>query len=75
MLTVVCFYLADSLKKFQFTPKEEMDEGYSLQAVLEASKKAVIQGSMDALMVKIISWIDHFLKSLFLRNFLLYILI
>lgn len=42
--------ISDSLKKFQFTPKEEMDEGYSLQAVLEASKKAVIQGSMDALM-------------------------
>lgn len=42
--------ISDSLKKFQFTPKEEMDEEYSLQAALEASKKAVIQGSMDALM-------------------------
>lgn len=42
--------ISDSLKKFQFAPKEETEEEYSLQAALEASKKAVIQGSMDALM-------------------------
>ncbi|KAL8522713.1 hypothetical protein ACS0TY_012884 [Phlomoides rotata] len=42
--------ISDSLKKFQFTPKEEMNEEYPLQAALDASKKAVVQGSMDALM-------------------------
>ena len=53
------FYLPDTLKKYQFTVKEEMEEEYPLRAALEASKKSVIQGSMDALMVKINSWIDH----------------
>ncbi|KAI3460756.1 hypothetical protein Pfo_017419 [Paulownia fortunei] len=42
--------ISDSLKKVQFTPKEGIEEEYSLQAALEASKKAVIQGSMDALL-------------------------
>lgn len=63
MLTVASFYLADSLKKFQFTPKEEIEEEYSLQAALDASKKAVIQGSMDALKVKIKCWTEYFLMS------------
>lgn len=61
MLTGASFYLPDTLRKFQFTPKEEMEEEHSLHAALEASKMAVIQGSMDALMVKINSLIDHFL--------------
>ncbi|KAL3649135.1 Vacuolar protein sorting-associated protein 51 [Castilleja foliolosa] len=34
----------------QFAPKEGTDEENSLQATLEASKKAVVQGSMDTLM-------------------------
>ncbi|XP_047971945.1 vacuolar protein sorting-associated protein 51 homolog [Salvia hispanica] len=42
--------IADTLKKYQFTVKEEMEEEYPLRAALEASKKSVIQGSMDALM-------------------------
>ncbi|XP_057776671.1 vacuolar protein sorting-associated protein 51 homolog isoform X2 [Salvia miltiorrhiza] len=41
--------ISDTLKKFQFTLKEEMEEN-PLHAALEASKKAVIQGSMNALM-------------------------
>lgn len=57
------FYLPDSLKKFQFTPKEEAFEERILYAALEASKKAVSQGSMDALMVKIILLIDRFLDQ------------
>ncbi|KAG6422324.1 hypothetical protein SASPL_118892 [Salvia splendens] len=39
-----------TLKKYQFTVKEEMGVEYPLRAALEASKKSVIQGSMDALM-------------------------
>ncbi|XP_042057135.1 vacuolar protein sorting-associated protein 51 homolog isoform X1 [Salvia splendens] len=42
--------ISDTLKKYQFTVKEEMEEEYPLRAALEASKKSVIQGSMDALM-------------------------
>ncbi|KAL1565154.1 Vacuolar protein sorting-associated protein 51, variant 2 [Salvia divinorum] len=42
--------ISDTLKKFQLTLKEEMEEEYPLRAALEASKKAVMQGSMDALM-------------------------
>lgn len=53
MLTFASFYLPDTLKKYQFTVKEEMGVEYPLRAALEASKKSVIQGSMDALMVKI----------------------
>lgn len=41
-----------------------MDEEYPLQAVLDASKKAVVQGSMDALKVNTKCWaelLSHFL--------------
>lgn len=41
----------DALTKVQCRPKEGVEETYSLQAALEASKKAVIQGSMDVLLV------------------------
>ncbi|KAL3616168.1 Vacuolar protein sorting-associated protein 51 [Castilleja foliolosa] len=42
--------ISDSVTKVQFAPKEGKEEGYSLQATLEASKKAMIQGSLDTLM-------------------------
>ncbi|KAK6120129.1 hypothetical protein DH2020_046131 [Rehmannia glutinosa] len=42
--------ISDSLMKVQFTPKEGTEDECSLQAALEASKNAVIQGSMDTLL-------------------------
>ncbi|KAM7521415.1 hypothetical protein LguiA_011317 [Lonicera macranthoides] len=42
--------ISDALTKIQCRPKEGVEETYSLQAALEASKKAVIQGSMDVLL-------------------------
>uniref|UniRef100_A0A5B7AYV3 Vacuolar protein sorting-associated protein 51 homolog n=1 Tax=Davidia involucrata TaxID=16924 RepID=A0A5B7AYV3_DAVIN len=42
--------ISDALTKVQCRQKEGVEEDYSLQAALEASKKAVIQGSMDVLL-------------------------
>jgi hypothetical protein len=44
------FELADALTKVHVRQKKGGEE-YSLQVVLEASKKAVLQGSMDVLLV------------------------
>jgi hypothetical protein len=41
---------ADSLTKVHVRQKDRAEE-YSLQIALEASKKAVLQGSMDVLLV------------------------
>ncbi|KAF8394659.1 hypothetical protein HHK36_020875 [Tetracentron sinense] len=40
-------FLGEALTRVQTRPKEGIEEECSLQVVLEASKKAVIQGSMD----------------------------
>ncbi|KAA8543033.1 hypothetical protein F0562_021472 [Nyssa sinensis] len=42
--------ISDALTKVQYRQKEGVEEDYSLQAALEASKKTVIQGSMDVLL-------------------------
>ncbi|KAG8370607.1 hypothetical protein BUALT_Bualt13G0001000 [Buddleja alternifolia] len=42
--------ISDALTKVQVTQKEGREEIYSLQAAFDASKKAVIQGSMDVLL-------------------------
>ncbi|XP_010268002.1 PREDICTED: vacuolar protein sorting-associated protein 51 homolog [Nelumbo nucifera] len=42
--------VSEALSVVHITPKGRMEEECSLQAVLEAGKKAVIQGSMDALL-------------------------
>lgn len=42
--------MADSLTEVHVKQKEGVGE-YSLQTALEASKKAVLQGSMDVLLV------------------------
>ncbi|KAK9282372.1 hypothetical protein L1049_005289 [Liquidambar formosana] len=42
--------ISDSLVKVQLRQKEGVGKEYSLQVALEASKKAVIQGSMDVLL-------------------------
>ncbi|CAK9152906.1 unnamed protein product [Ilex paraguariensis] len=42
--------ISDALTKVQRRQKEGVEEEYSLQAALEASKRAVIQGSMDVLL-------------------------
>lgn len=42
--------ISDALTRVQETQKEEKQEEHSLQAVLEASKKAMIQGSTDVLL-------------------------
>ncbi|GLU16762.1 hypothetical protein SLE2022_331770 [Rubroshorea leprosula] len=41
--------ISDAVMKVNSRPKDEVEE-YSLQAALEASKKAVLQGSMDVLL-------------------------
>ncbi|GER43704.1 Vps51/Vps67 family (components of vesiculartransport) protein [Striga asiatica] len=41
--------ISDSLTKVQLTPKEGVEEDYSLQKTFEASKKAMIQGTTDIL--------------------------
>ena len=46
------FELADALTKVQCRPKEGVEDEYSLQSALEASKKAVTEGSTDVLQVK-----------------------
>ncbi|KAK4407901.1 Vacuolar protein sorting-associated protein 51 [Sesamum angolense] len=43
-------YISDSLMTAQFTPKEGIEEEHSLQTALDAGKKAVTQGSTDALL-------------------------
>ncbi|KAL0437747.1 UNVERIFIED_CONTAM: Vacuolar protein sorting-associated protein 51 [Sesamum radiatum] len=43
-------YISDSLMTAQFTPKEGIEEEYSLLTALDAGKKAVTQGSTDALL-------------------------
>ncbi|KAK4482141.1 hypothetical protein RD792_009282 [Penstemon davidsonii] len=42
--------VSDVLMKFQVTQKEGIEEDSSLQATLEASKEAVMQGSIDVLL-------------------------
>lgn len=42
--------ISDSLMKIQINQKETVKEEHPLQAILEASKKAVIQGSMGVLL-------------------------
>ncbi|EYU38432.1 hypothetical protein MIMGU_mgv1a001602mg [Erythranthe guttata] len=42
--------ISDSLKKVQFAPKEDTVEENSLETAFEASKRAVIQGSLDVLL-------------------------
>ncbi|KAL6978277.1 hypothetical protein U1Q18_019946 [Sarracenia purpurea var. burkii] len=41
--------ISDALTKVQFRPKEGAEEEYSLQSVLDSSKKVVTEGSMDVL--------------------------
>lgn len=50
-LCITHFEIADSLMKIQINQKETVKEEHPLQAILEASKKAVIQGSMGVLLV------------------------
>lgn len=45
--------LADPFKKLQSRSKESSEEYYSLQSALDASKKAVLQGSVDKLLVNL----------------------
>lgn len=45
------FYFVDALTKVNDKQNEGLVEEYPLQSVFEASKKAVIQGSMNALLV------------------------
>lgn len=42
--------ISDPFKKLQSRPKESSEEHYSLQAALDASKKTVLQGSVDKLL-------------------------
>ncbi|CAA0825479.1 Vps51/Vps67 family (components of vesicular transport) protein [Striga hermonthica] len=42
--------ISDYLTKVQLTPKEGIEEEYSLQKTFEASKKAMIQGTTDILL-------------------------
>ncbi|XP_073022242.1 vacuolar protein sorting-associated protein 51 homolog [Primulina eburnea] len=44
------FDISDTLTKVQVTQKEGIEQEYTLQAALEASKQAVIHGSMNALL-------------------------
>ncbi|KAK4441830.1 Vacuolar protein sorting-associated protein 51 [Sesamum alatum] len=43
-------YISDSLMNAQFTSKDGIEEEYPLQTALDAGKKAVTQGSVDALL-------------------------
>lgn len=45
------FELADALTKVQCRPKDGVEEEYTLESALGASKKAVTEGSMDVLQV------------------------
>ncbi|PIM98288.1 hypothetical protein CDL12_29236 [Handroanthus impetiginosus] len=50
MFSRLSLNVSDALTKVQVTQKDGIEEEYPLQAALEASKKAMIHGSMDVLL-------------------------
>ena len=61
--------MTDALAQVHTRKKEEGVQEYSLQLALEASKKAVLQGSMDVLLVIYENYLNS--VSLFLKNSLM----